>query len=91
MDTYSILSELSAEFVRNEKVLIILGGSHDLTIGQYKGHADAGHRAHLIQIDEHIDMRDAEDVDSTSFLRHMLKNNEGFVRGFHTFWPSTVL
>ena len=85
MDTYSILSELSAEFVRHGKVLLILGGSHDLTIGQYKGHADVGHRAHLIQVDEHIDMRDSEDVDSTSFLRHMLKNNKGFVEDFTHF------
>ncbi|HYE53500.1 MAG TPA: arginase family protein [Chitinophagaceae bacterium] len=82
-DTYAALKMVVAELVSIGKTVIILGGSHDLTLAQYQVYA--GHRKIIeatcvdacINLDMHSLLR------SENFLMEMLAGEPNFIRHYN--------
>jgi formiminoglutamase len=68
-ETHSRLREVCALLLENKILPIILGGSHDLTFGQYMGYQVLGKRMSIVNIDALIDM---EEFAGESFNQHHL-------------------
>lgn len=68
-ETHSRLREVCAMLLENNVLPVILGGSHDLTFGQYMGYQVLGKRMSIVNIDAFIDM---EEFEGESFNQHHL-------------------
>jgi len=72
-DTYSVLADVIAELLRMRIIPIILGGSQDITLANYKGYENIGQIINAFTIDSSIDLGDdPEEFNSKSYLTAML-------------------
>lgn len=82
-DSYAALRAVVNEFIQHEKRVVILGGSHDLTLAQYYGHVDMQQIIEATCVDARIDL----DPDSISpadiFLMEMLTGEPNFIRHYN--------
>ena len=82
-DTYAALKTVVAECTNAGKTVIILGGSHDLTLAQYNAYADAGKIIEAVCVDARIDI----DIDSRkredNFLMEMLTGEPNYIRHYN--------
>ncbi len=68
-DTHAALATVINELLNAGVVPVILGGSHDLTYGQFTGYSDFKKGVNMVVVDEKIDLAEFEDqVDASSFL-----------------------
>lgn len=82
-DTYSALAEVVKELVSRNIAVIILGGSHDLTYGQYRAYAASHKVINLTVIDEAIDVYKKKDqIDSKSFLYDIFTESPNYLFNF---------
>lgn len=51
------LGALVAEHLRENRIVIVLGGGHETTFGHFLGYTEAGKPVHLRNIDAHADVR----------------------------------
>ena len=78
-DTRAALLAVLRELDAAGKIVILLGGSHDLTLQQYEVFRKKEQMAEATVADMLIDLDDAEDVTSGSFLMDMLTNTPNFI------------
>ena len=82
-DTYAALKTVVGECMDAGKTVIILGGSHDLTLAQYYAYSDRGNIIEAVCVDAQIDI----DVDSrkreASFLMEMLPGEPNYIRQYN--------
>ena len=82
-DTYAALKTVVGECISAGKTVIILGGSHDLTLAQYNAYADNKTIIEAVCIDALIDI----DIDSRrrndNFLMEMLTGEPNFIRHYN--------
>jgi formiminoglutamase len=82
-DTYAALKTVVGECIDAGKTVIILGGSHDLTLAQYYAYADRRNIIEAVCVDAQIDI----DVDSRkredSFLMEMLTGEPNYIRQYN--------
>ncbi|MHA4843238.1 formimidoylglutamase [Flavitalea antarctica] len=82
-DTYAALKTVVGECMDAGKTVIILGGSHDLTLAQYYAYSDRGNIIEAVCVDAQIDI----DVDSRkredSFLMEMLTGEPNYIRQYN--------
>ena len=72
-DTYFAVSNVVAELVKNQILPVIIGGSQDLTIAQYKGYESLEQMVNMCAIDHRLDLGTPdEDVHADGFLSHLL-------------------
>ena len=71
-DTYSALSEVVAEAIEKDCVLIILGGTQDLTFGAYKGYERMNRIMNITAIDPRFDIEDSDYISSRSWLKNII-------------------
>lgn len=71
-DTQIAVKTVVSELIDKQIVPIIIGGGHDLTYGQYLAYEDRIEKINLLCVDERIDIREGDEIDSTSFLIHIL-------------------
>ena len=82
-DTYEAVAQVVRELVENDVVAIVIGGSHDLTYGQYRAYASAGTVINLTVVDESIDVyKKKERLDSKSFLYDIFTESPNFLFNF---------
>lgn len=81
-DSYSALATVCAELIQAGKKIIILGGSHDLTLGQYKAYQRLQRLCNVAVIDAKIDLLDEESVSDKGFLMELLTGRNNFVRQY---------
>lgn len=82
-DTYSAVAEVVKELLEHNVVAIIVGGSHDLTYGQYKAYASAQQVINLTVVDESIDVYKKKDAMSAkSFLYDIFTESPNFLFNF---------
>ena len=83
-DTYSALSEITYEIQKKSKLLIILGGSQDLTYANYKGYEKLEQPINLTCIDQGFDViLDQEDeISSDNFINHLLLDKPNLLFNF---------
>ena len=80
-DTYFALSSVVLELLMHKVVPVIVGGSHDLTFGQYLGYKNLNALINLVVLDERIDMLDnpGRKVDSASFIMNILTHMPNYL------------
>ena len=73
-DTYFALASVVLKCVTHKVVPIILGGSHDISFGQFLGYQDLQGMINVANIDARIDMGATPDapLSASSFLMHLL-------------------
>jgi arginase family enzyme len=82
-DTYAALKTVIRELNSHGKTVIIVGGSHDLTLAQYYAHADAGHIIEAVCIDARIDLDMNSPARNDNFLMEMLTSEPNFIRHYN--------
>jgi len=78
-DTYAALREVLLELHNAGKIVIVLGGSHDLTLQQYEVFRRSGQMINAVVADMLIDLDETEQITSRSFLMNMLTAQPNFV------------
>jgi arginase family enzyme len=90
-DTYAALKTVIKELTDMGKTVVVLGGSHDLTLAQYNNYVDKKKVIEAVCADALIDL-DIESLNrSDNFLMEMLTSEPNYVRhynhiGFQSFY-----
>lgn len=79
-DSYAALQMIVDEMISSNIIPIIIGGSHDLTIGQFLGYRGKGDVINMAVVDECFDMMYKEDkIGPKSFLYKILSYQPNFI------------
>jgi len=82
-DTYAAVKTVTAELIDAGKSVILLGGSHDLTLAQYGAY---GHLNQIIEaccVDSLINLSVNTSIRSENFLMEMLTGEPNFIRHYN--------
>lgn len=82
-DTYAALKTIVKEMVLLRKPVIILGGSHDLTLSQYYAHADNNRIIEAVCVDAKMDLDMNSAARSDHFLMEMLTGEPNYLRHYN--------
>lgn len=82
-DSYAALKTVLMDLFRLGKTVVILGGSHDLTLAQYFAYRDLGKHIEATCIDATIDLRGESSLRSENFLLEMLTGEPNFVKHYN--------
>ena len=78
-DTQVALSEVLKLLFKNKITVIIIGGGHDLTYGQFMAYKDELHPVEMVIVDEKIDVEESKEITSSSFLWHIINQEDHFL------------
>lgn len=82
-DTYAALGQIVSELIPKSIIPIILGGSHDLTYGQYLGYARNDQVINMTVVDETINIYKQQDqIDAASFLYRIFTETPNYLFNF---------
>lgn len=81
-DTRAALRIVLKELEEAGKIVLVLGGSHDLTLQQYDAFKHLEKVVNVVVTDMYIDMDDVEGLTSKSFLMDMLTGQPSFIRHY---------
>ncbi len=92
-DTYFAMASVILQLLTHKVVPIIVGGSHDLTFGQYLGYKDLHALMNLVVIDERIDMLEnpAKTIDASSFLMKIFTHTPNYLFNYSHLGHQTYL
>lgn len=82
-DSYSALSAVISELIDKKKRVVILGGSHDVTLAQYGAYANLGKIIEASNIDARIDLNMDSVLPADNFLMEMLTGMPNFIRHYN--------
>jgi len=82
-DTRAALRTVLEELQQAGKLVVVLGGSHDLTLQQYEAFRSAGKVINASVADMLVDLDDAEEITSRSFLMEMLTAQPNYIRHYN--------
>lgn len=82
-DSYAALRSVVNELIRHKKRVVILGGSHDLTLAQYKAYADLEQIIEATCVDAKIDLNMDSVLPADNFLMEMLIGEPNFIRHYN--------
>ena len=82
-DTYAALKAVVMELTKIEKTVIILGGSHDLTLAQYYTYADRRKIVEVACIDALIDLNIDSVHKADQFLMEMLTSEPNYITHYN--------
>jgi formiminoglutamase len=82
-DSYAALKSVVNELIRAKKRVVILGGSHDLTIAQYQAYADMQQIIEVTCADAKIDLDADSILPADIFLMEMLTGDPNFIRHYN--------
>ncbi|MEO7209527.1 MAG: formimidoylglutamase [Chitinophagaceae bacterium] len=83
MDTYAAMQTVVSELLLHGKRVVILGGSHDLTIAQYDVYAKAEKIIELVNVDAKINIDMEKPAPAENFLMQVLTSEPNFVRHYN--------
>ena len=81
-DTVFALTDVLYELMRQDIVVIILGGSQDLTFAQYKAYERLGRIINIGTIDSRFDIDDDEKLNSHSYIYQIVKQEPNYLFNF---------
>jgi len=92
-DTYFAIAQIVIELLMQKVIPVIIGGSHDLTMGQYLGYKNLQTLINVVLVDEKIDMFEPTQpqTDSTSFVMNMLTHTPNFLFNYSHLGYQTYL
>lgn len=82
-DSYAALRTIVHELTNDGKTVIILGGSHDLTLAQYGAYADKEKAIEVSVVDALIDLNIDSPFRHENFLMEMLTGEPNYVRHYN--------
>jgi formiminoglutamase len=82
-DTYAALKTVVSELIAKKKKVIILGGSHDLTLAQYGAYNLLGHIIEATNVDARIDLNMDSVHAADNFLMEMLCSSPNYVKHYN--------
>ncbi|MEP6749196.1 MAG: formimidoylglutamase [Bacteroidota bacterium] len=90
-DSYAAIKTVLSELLNEKKTIILLGGSHDLTLPQYEAYGLNKQIIEVSCVDALIDLNITSPLRSDNFLMELLTSEPNFVRhynhiGFQSFY-----
>ena len=82
-DSYAAIKTVLAELLRMNKVVVILGGSHDITLAQYFAYVELQKTVEATCIDANINLRGESPKRSENFLMEMLTGEPNLVKHYN--------
>lgn len=83
VDYYKSLAEVVSELVRKGKVVLILGGSQDITYGQYMGYEKVSPMVEYVHIDSELDVQDSDfGINNHSFNHKIFTHSPNYLFNF---------
>ena len=82
-DTYAALKAVVSELIEQKKRVVVLGGSHDLTLPQYHAYGSLKKIIEACCIDARIDLNMESRLTSDHFLMEMLTGEPNFIRHYN--------
>jgi formiminoglutamase len=82
-DSYAALKTVIRELVQDGKTVIILGGSHDLTLAQYAAYTDNQRMIEASCVDALIDLNIDSPFRHENFLMEMLTSEPNYLRHYN--------
>jgi formiminoglutamase len=82
-DSYAAVKTVLAELLRMNKTVVLLGGSHDITLAQYYAYKELQRVLEATGIDATIDLRAESQVRSENFLMEMLTSEPNLVKHYN--------
>jgi len=82
-DTYAALKTVLAELTSAGKTVVILGGSHDLTLAQYHSYTSKSQIIEATCVDSLIDLSMESRNRSQNFLMEMLTGEPNFIKHYN--------
>ncbi|MDR1006674.1 MAG: formimidoylglutamase [Bacteroidales bacterium] len=81
-DTFVATGEVVSELLQMRVLPIILGGSQDITYGNYRGYENLGQIINVFNVDSQIDLglvKNNNDIDSQTYLTKMICSEPNFL------------
>jgi formiminoglutamase len=82
-DSYAAIKTVLEELIRLNKTVVIIGGSHDITLAQYFAYRDLTRSIEATCIDATIDLRGESSIRSENFLLEMLTGEPNFIKHYN--------
>lgn len=82
-DTYAAVKTVLAEMLRMNKTVVLLGGSHDLTLAQYEAYKLIEEPVDVTCVDAAMDLHGESAIRSENFLLDMLTVEPNLVRHYN--------
>ncbi len=82
-DTYAAVKTVLAEMLRLNKTVVLIGGSHDLTLAQYEAYKTLEQTVDVTCVDAAIDLRGESTKRSENFLLDMLTVEPNLVKHYN--------
>jgi len=82
-DSYAALRTVVRELIADGKTVVILGGSHDLTLPQYQAYTDSNKTIEVSCVDALIDLNLDSPFRHENFLMEMLTSEPNYVRHYN--------
>jgi arginase family enzyme len=83
LDTYAALKTVIRELTSFGKTVVIIGGSHDLTLAQYYAYTERNKLIEAVCIDAKIDLDMNSQSKNDNFLMEMLTGEPNFIRHYN--------
>ncbi len=82
-DSYAAIKTVLGELMKTGARIVILGGSHDVTLAQYFAYRDAHQLIDATCVDATIDLRGESSIRSENFLLEMLTSEPNVVKHYN--------
>jgi formiminoglutamase len=82
-DSYAAIKTVLAELLKMKKTVVLLGGTHDITLAQYFAYKELGKSIEATCIDSKIDLRGESSIRSENFLLEMLTGEPNMIRHYN--------
>ncbi len=82
-DSYAAVKTVLAELLRINKTVVILGGSHDITLAQYFAYKELQQVVEATCIDANINLKGENPLRSENFLLEMLTGEPNLVKHYN--------
>lgn len=83
LDTRAALKTVLKELEHSGKIVVTLGGRHDMMLQQYEVFEEQEKLIEATGIDRFIDLKDTEGLDDSNFLMQMLTRRPNFVEQYN--------
>jgi formiminoglutamase len=96
-DTHYAVSEIVTELVKNDCVVVILGGSQDLTYANYKAYENLEQIVNLLSIDPKIDIdKMGEGINDKNYINYIITHQPNYLFnytniGYQTYFVDTEI
>lgn len=82
-DSYAAIKTVLAELLKHKKTVVLLGGTHDITLAQYFAYKELGKSVEVTCIDSTIDLRGESSIRSENFLLEVLTGEPNMVTHYN--------